>query len=353
MADTKGEKQPSDTKSMPGTNEDTADAGETTRDQQPPAIDERTEKATTTMTDTKDKERSSSTDRGQRVLPDALFGISVGALFYVPVVLLSGIDLPKLVPTIWIAGVIAAALALVTDLFASRRSVFLIWTAILLVIHLGLAVLSWKGIIQPESQPTPVTTASVVLTPIVSTIIPEKTSPSTPSTSAPSSPRAEPLPTAGQAETSVPTPMSAPSVPTSAPATSKPVSPAVASREYSAPQPISPPDGAFLPVSVTVELKWSSVGFLEAGDYYLLALQHRTGWNWVVTDTTSWTAPDWLKDLQPDDGFLWWVAICRGAQLGSYREQQGELVSSQSEKLHFFWSTLTPTPKPDIVTPEE
>lgn len=107
---------------------------------------------------------------------------------------------------------------------------------------------------------------------------------------------------------------------------------------HAAPQLISPPNGSVISASagITPELRWAGQES-EVVEHFLLYVQHKSGASWIVTDATFWRIPDWLSDFQPIDGFIWWVAVCRGAETGEHPVQPCTLVSPPSETWRFKW----------------
>lgn len=88
----------------------------------------------------------------------------------------------------------------------------------------------------------------------------------------------------------------------------------------------------------TVTLRWAAVA-LAPEDHYAVIVEHSAGWNWVITDATTWTSDKWLYDKKKNGGFTWYVAICRGGTLGEYNANPDCTLVAESKTASFSWSS--------------
>lgn len=114
----------------------------------------------------------------------------------------------------------------------------------------------------------------------------------------------------------------------------------------SPPELLSPLDGQVFSNQDAVELRWSNVARTE-DIHYLLVIEHRSGVSFVVTNDTSWSAPEWLRDFQPAEGVKWWVTFCGGEiAIGEYSSNPCGPTQPRSTTRRFGWGQTFDSPVP-------
>ncbi len=120
------------------------------------------------------------------------------------------------------------------------------------------------------------------------------------------------------------------------PATDTPIPANVYAVDYSTPQLLSPADGSRFSSQEKVEFRWQGSPPLGPDVLYLLVVQHERGASWIVTDATSWTAPNWLPDYQP---VKWYVTRCNKGKRGEYSSKPCEISGPRSLERTVEWET--------------
>lgn len=112
------------------------------------------------------------------------------------------------------------------------------------------------------------------------------------------------------------------------------------------PELLSPQDGQVFSSQDAVELRWSNVARPE-DIRYLLVIEHGGGASFVVTNNTSWNAPEWLRDFQPAEGVKWWVTFC-GSEIaiGEYSSNPCGPTRPPSTIRRFGWGQTFDSPAP-------
>lgn len=153
---------------------------------------------------------------------------------------------------------------------------------------------------------------------------PPPTATPVPPTKAPAPPTATPVP---------PTPTPVPPTPTPVPPTATPA-PAKPAIRYPAPQLLAPEDGAPRGTNTAIDFRWSSVGTLDASEYYHIDIQcaRHDGstlfWG-IDTTGTSYLMKEQETEVirPPNPGESPWT--CRW-RVGVMQKPDGKLVSEYS-----------------------
>jgi hypothetical protein len=182
--------------------------------------------------------------------------------------------------------------------------------------------------------PTPTHTATRLLLPTATVLVPSPTL--TPSPTA--TPTLTPLPP--PTDTATPRPTSTPILPTLTPTSPSPPTPV----RFAAPPLIAPGDGVSFSEEDTIELVWGSVGALPPDVYYVITLAYPHG---VATwyDETPWTqGTSWVMSehrylLELADGgrFTWSVQVRQYTGIGADGRPTGVPLGPESETRTLTW----------------
>ncbi len=288
--------------------------------------------------------------QGLRVLADALLGLSLtSALGSLPVSILSGTDLDKLLPTALVGGVVAAFLAIIADRFGPNRRDFRMICVVLLLVNLAAGV-GWGAIHPPAPKPTPEPIETPMLTatgteayqPTASVTAKITVSPSAPATPTHPPPRPEAPHTL------------TPTRPATMPTTSTPHrSPSSTATLRPGPLLQSPPEGAsFSGVNTPVILQWQGGGSLAANEFYVVTTlrQHEqqvwSDYQWTKEEQLQ--IPSYIRKDATGDTFEWYVTLMRKTGTDAKGDSVGTPISANSASRHFNWTIEEPT---KVITP--